>query len=147
MESYETLIRIFQDIRPNVVINCIGIVKQLSDAQDPIKVIPINSILPHRLAQLCSFTDSRLIHISTDCVFSGKRGMYSEEDIPDPIDLYGKSKLLGEIESLKYVITLRTSIIGKEINTENGLLNWFLSQNPQVNRVAPIFGLCQSKTR
>lgn len=132
VENFDNLLNVFQKTMPNVVINCIGLVKQLSEADDPLSAIPINSLLPHRLARLCAITDSRLIHLSTDCVFSGSRGMYVEKDFPDAIDLYGRSKFLGEVD-YPNAITLRTSIIGHELNSSKSLVGWFLSQNQSVN--------------
>jgi len=115
---------------PDVAINCVGIIKQLPEAKDPIKSITINSLFPHVLAQQCGDRGIRLIHLSTDCVFSGKKGDYSETDVPDAFDLYGRSKLLGELDE-PGCLTLRTSIIGRELNSANGLLEWFLSQKGQ----------------
>lgn len=118
--------------RPTVVINCIGIVKQLDAARDVITSLQINALWPHELAQLCALAGARVIHISTDCVFSGRKGMYEESDIPDAEDLYGRSKLLGEINQ-SHALTLRTSIIGREIGSRNGLVEWFIrSPGPSV---------------
>ncbi|HAT9713039.1 TPA: sugar nucleotide-binding protein [Legionella pneumophila subsp. pneumophila] len=128
----DSLIGVFEKIKPNLVINCIGLIKQLAHAKDPLCVLPINSIFPHRLAKLCSLSNARLIHFSTDCVFSGKKGNYTESDSSDADDLYGKSKFIGEVTDLSHVLTLRTSIIGHEINTNYALINWFLSQNQTV---------------
>ena len=114
-------------VHPDVVVNAIGIVKQRAIAQDAVQSISVNSLFPHRLAQLCADAGARLIHFSTDCVFSGGRGRYSEHDIPDPVDLYGRSKLLGEVAS-PGALTIRTSIIGREIEHRTGLLEWFLGQ-------------------
>jgi dTDP-4-dehydrorhamnose reductase len=91
-------------------------------------------MLPHRLAALCKASAARLIHISTDCVFSGREGMYSEEHVADAQDLYGRSKLLGEVNAAQ-AITLRTSLIGPELNSAHGLLGWFLSQQSRVTSV------------
>ncbi len=113
--------------KPHVVINCIGIVKQGSAAKDPYTSIAINSLFPHRLAELCRAIGARLIHISTDCVFSGRKGNYSEEDVPDAEDLYGRTKLLGEVD-YENSLTIRTSMIGRELSGAHGLLEWFLSQ-------------------
>ena len=112
---------------PDVIINCIGIVKQLPEAQDPLKSIAINALFPHQLAQLCREKNIRLIHMSTDCVFSGKKGSYAEDDPSDADDLYGRTKFLGEV---KYpgCMTVRTSIIGRELETSHGLVEWFLGQ-------------------
>jgi dTDP-4-dehydrorhamnose reductase len=132
MENSDCLIELFTSVKPHVVINCIGLVKQLADAGDPLLAIPINSLLPHRLAHLCKLADARFVHISTDCVFSGTRGLYSESDPSDANDLYGRSKYLGEVD-YPNAITIRTSIIGHEIQGAQGLVEWFLAQNEAVN--------------
>lgn len=132
VENYDSLVSIMANIRPNIVINCIGLVKQLPDSADPLQAIPINSMLPHKLAALCSIANARLIHFSTDCVFSGELGGYTERDAPNPTDLYGRSKLLGEVD-YPNAITLRTSIIGHELKGSRSLVSWFLSQSGQVN--------------
>lgn len=119
--------------RPDCVVNCVGIIKQSSLMQDPISVVQVNSLFPHQLAAICADLGIRLIHLSTDCVFSGIRGHYTEEDSPDPMDLYGRSKLLGE-PSGSNVLTLRTSMIGFELGTKHGLLEWFLGQEGGVVR-------------
>jgi dTDP-4-dehydrorhamnose reductase len=131
----DALAALLRDTRPDVVVNCIGVVKQLASANDPLTTIPLNAILPHRLARLCALADARLIHISTDCVFSGSRGNYRETDVPDAEDLYGRSKLLGEVD-YPNAITLRTSIIGPEARSSNGLVAWFLSQKGEVSGYA-----------
>jgi dTDP-4-dehydrorhamnose reductase len=128
----DALVRVFDRHRPGVVINCVGLVKQLDDARNPLSAIPVNSILPHRLAQLCSLADARLIHMSTDCVFAGTKGMYSEHDRPDATDVYGRTKLLGEVE-YAHTVTLRTSIIGHELSGQRSLINWFLAQEEEVS--------------
>ena len=127
VEQPDSLMRVFTSISPDIVINCIGLVKQLSVAKDPLFSIPINSQLPHRLAQICKLVGARLIHISTDCVFSGSKGSYVESDYADAQDLYGRSKFLGEVD-YRHAITLRTSIIGHELQSQYGLVEWFLSQ-------------------
>ncbi len=119
--------RILKEIAPGAVINCVGIVKQVADAHDAVKSIEINSLFPHRLSVLCAANKCRLIHISTDCVFSGAKGNYREEDNPDPVDLYGRSKLLGEVTEGD-ALTIRTSMIGLELSSQHGLLEWFLSR-------------------
>ena len=131
VENTDSLVRLFTLARPDVVINCIGLVKQLAEADDPLAAIPINSLLPHRLARLCDVAQARLIHMSTDCVFAGTRGMYSEHDVPDAQDLYGRSKHLGEVD-YPHAVTLRTSIIGHELSSAHGLVNWFLAQQGAV---------------
>ncbi len=111
---------------PDVVINAIGIIKQLPSAKNTITTLEINSIFPHKLAELAAEKNFRLITISTDCVFNGRKGDYSENDISDAEDLYGKSKNLGEVTG-KNCLTLRTSIIGRELETAHSLVEWFLS--------------------
>ena len=130
VEKNDSLLQAFIRVRPDVVINCVGLIKQLAQAEDSIDAITINSLLPQRLAKLCELSDARLIHISTDCIFSGNKGNYLESDESDAIDLYGKSKYLGELSD-KHTITLRTSIIGHELQSNHGLINWFLSQKKQ----------------
>lgn len=127
VEDQDALVRVFTQVRPDAVINCIGLIKQLADGDDPLLALPINAMLPHRLSRLCGLAGSRLIHVSTDCVFSGSRGGYVEEDVSDALDLYGKSKFLGEVHDA-HTITLRTSIIGHELQSAHGLVEWFLSQ-------------------
>lgn len=131
VESQDSLIKAFGTIQPDVVVNCVGLVKQLVDANDPLLAVPINTLLPHRLAALCKATDARLVHISTDCVFSGTKGGYLESDFPDAYDLYGRSKFLGEVD-YPHAITLRTSIIGKELSGQRSLVGWFLAQEGSV---------------
>lgn len=128
----DSLITAFGQSKPDVVVNCVGLIKQLSSAKDPLSTLPINAMLPHRLAKLCALVGSRLIHISTDCVFSGRKGMYEEQDVSDAEDLYGKSKFIGEIIDQPHAITLRTSIIGHELNSQASLVDWFLSQSGTV---------------
>lgn len=113
--------------RPAVVVNCVGVTKHVPMGNDPIAAYKINSLLPHCLAALCANAQARLIHISTDCVFSGTKGMYIEEDQTDADDIYGQSKASGEV-TYTNSITLRTSIIGHELSTTRSLLAWFLKQ-------------------
>lgn len=124
-ENFGSIVSVLERVRPDVVINCIGVVKQLTSADDPLIALPINSLLPHKLARLCHLAGARLIHFSTDCVFSGRKGNYSESDFADAGDLYGRSKLLGEPDD-EHTLTIRTSIIGRELTTQNGLVEWFL---------------------
>lgn len=135
VENFDSLTGLFAKTRPNVVINCIGLVKQLAEADDPLAAIPINALLPHRLARLCELSGARMVHISTDCVFSGSKGMYTEADNPDAKDLYGRSKYLGEVD-YPHAITLRTSIIGHELSGANSLVGWFLAQRAGVKGFA-----------
>ena len=118
-------------LKPDIVINCIGIIKQLQVAKDPVISITMNALFPNRLARACKDVGSRMIHISTDCVFSGTKGNYLESDIPDATDLYGRTKLLGEVDH-PHCVTLRTSIIGHELKGKHGLIEWFLAQEGKV---------------
>ena len=115
-----------------IIINCAGVVKQNPELKRMISTIEINSLFPHKLNFICEKLNIRLIHISTDCVFSGKNGFYNEEDKSDADDIYGRTKYLGEVNFNK-AVTLRTSFIGKELTTRYGLLNWFLSQKEVIN--------------
>lgn len=127
----DRLMDVMSQFRPNVIINAVGMIKQRSEAKNPLASLEVNSVFPHRLATLASLLGARLIHFSTDCVFSGRRGHYSEHDIPDAEDLYGRSKLLGEVAAPN-CLTLRTSIIGRELDRKRGLLEWFLAQRGSV---------------
>lgn len=129
-EDMDSVMRAFATVRPDVVINCIGIIKQRTAAQDPLLSITINALFPHRLAQICQAAGSRLIQISTDCIFSGRKGNYVENDVADAEDLYGRTKFLGEVSD-NGCLTLRTSLIGRELQTSYGLLEWFLNQQGQ----------------
>lgn len=131
VENQDALARVFADVKAQVVVNCIGLIKQLADADDPLQALPINAMLPHRLARLCELGGARLVHVSTDCVFAGTKGNYRESDPSDATDLYGKSKFLGEV-AYPHTITLRTSIIGHELGSAHGLVGWFLAQEGQV---------------
>ena len=131
VENPDSLARLFATVRPDIVINCIGLVKQLAEAEDPLQAIPINALLPHRLARLCAVAGARFVHVSTDCVFTGAKGMYREEDPADAQDLYGRSKHLGEVD-YPNAVTLRTSIIGHELSSAHGLIGWFLAQQGPV---------------
>jgi dTDP-4-dehydrorhamnose reductase len=130
-EDFESVMLCLTEIKPQVVVNCIGIVKQLPSAQDALKTIAVNALFPHRVARICGGIGARLIQISSDCVFSGTKGIYGEDELPDPNDLYGRTKLLGEV-SYPHCITVRTSMIGHELNETHGLVDWFLSQEKQV---------------
>lgn len=132
VENVDSLTRALVRAKPDLVVNCVGVIKQLQSAKDPLVTIPINALLPHRLAGFCAIGGARLFHVSTDCVFSGRKGDYAETDAPDADDLYGRSKLLGEVD-YPHAVTLRTSIIGHELhNGANGLVGWFLSQSHAV---------------
>lgn len=130
-DNFESIIRTIADIRPDIVINAIGIIKQAPAAQDYLRTIAVNALLPHRIALLCQAAGARLIHISTDCVFSGKDGRYTENHVGDATDLYGRAKLLGEV-TYPHCVTLRTSIIGHELRGKYSLVEWFLNQEGKV---------------
>jgi dTDP-4-dehydrorhamnose reductase len=125
--NFDVVTEVMAKVRPQAVINCIGIIKQLAAAKDPFLSIAVNSLLPHRLHRLCQASGARLIHFSTDCVFSGRTGNYTEDDASDALDLYGRSKFLGETLG-EGALTIRSSIIGRELGTASGLVEWFLSQ-------------------
>jgi dTDP-4-dehydrorhamnose reductase len=124
----DVLVRLFRECRPDVVVNCAGLTKHVPGGSEPLMALTMNALLPHRLAELCSISGVRLIHVSTDCVFSGSKGNYSETDPADAQDVYGKTKHLGEVTT-HGLITLRTSTIGHELETRLGLLEWFLAQS------------------
>ncbi|MBN1877022.1 MAG: SDR family oxidoreductase [Anaerolineae bacterium] len=128
--NLDSIKKVITELRPQVVINCIGIVKQRAEAKFAIPSIQVNALFPHQLADLCEARGTRLIHLSTDCVFSGQRGNYTEDDLPDPVDLYGRTKLLGELDR-PGCLTLRTSIIGWELKHRAGLLEWLATQRGQ----------------
>ncbi len=132
IENHDSLIKLFATIKPDIVVNCIGLIKQLDDANNPMQALSINALLPHRLSVICQATGTRFIHISTDCVFSGSKGNYIESDFADANDLYGRSKFLGEVH-YPNTITLRTSIIGHELSGSKSLVGWFLGQQTTVN--------------
>lgn len=125
--------RVIEQVRPDVVVNCVGIIKSRAEAKDRLLSIWVNSLFPHQLYQTCRQAGARLIHISTDCVFSGAKGNYREEDVSDAEDIYGKTKYLGEVSG-EGALTMRTSLIGRELSKTTGLVEWFLSnRGGQVN--------------
>ena len=126
------VLEVVADYQPQAIVNAAGIVKQRADAQRSIPSIEVNSLFPHRLAVIARAAGARLVHISTDCVFSGDRGGYRETDPPDPIDLYGRSKVLGEVDE-EGCITLRTSMIGLELANRLSLVEWALAQQGQIS--------------
>ena len=126
----DLLLPVMAEFRPEAVLNAVGVIKQRSESKAIISSLEINSLLPHRLALLCRTIGARLIHFSTDCVFSGRKGTYRETDQPDAEDIYGRTKLLGEV-SEPHCLTLRTSMIGPELSRKTGLLEWFLAQRGQ----------------
>lgn len=131
VNDYKVLEKTIYELNPDYVFNCIGLIKQLSQSKLPVSAIEINSLLPHKIAEICTKYNSRLIHFSTDCVFTGDVGGYTESSLPDATDIYGRSKLLGEVGYDNH-LTLRTSIIGHELNSNVSLVDWFLSQDDSV---------------
>jgi len=131
--DFDRLHNVLRDIRPDFIVNCVGIVKQRQESRMAIPSITINSLLPHKLAAFAAGWGGRVIHPSTDCVFDGKRGGYAESDDSSAEDLYGKSKFLGELHC-DNGLTLRTSIIGRELVEHRSLLDWFLMQQGKTVR-------------
>jgi dTDP-4-dehydrorhamnose reductase len=131
VRSIDKLSEVLTDFHPDAVVNAVGIVKQLPEANESIPSLEINALFPHRMALLCKDIRARMIHLSTDCVFSGKKGNYKESDTSDPDDLYGRTKFLGEVTG-KNCLTLRTSMIGLELSRKKNLLEWFLAQKETV---------------
>lgn len=131
--DYPALAAVLEELRPDVTINCVAVIKQRAAAQDAIPSITLNALLPHRLAATCAAWGGRLIHFGTDCVFNGQRGDYTEADNADAEDLYGRTKYLGEVTA-ENALTLRTSIIGRELGTFTSLLEWLLGQNRRTVR-------------
>ncbi len=129
----KALQNVIQTVRPEWVINCVGLIKQDPSASERSLAIQLNALLPHQIAKLCEQYQCRLIQISTDCVFSGKKGNYLENDDSDAEDIYGKTKYLGEIPDKSHVLTFRTSIIGHELDSKRSLLEWFLFQTSKVS--------------
>ena len=124
-EDLDGLVGVMRQAHPDAVVNCIGIVKQRTEAHESVPSIRTNALFPHEVAKLCSLAGSRFVHVSTDCVFSGSRGGYTEADLPDANDLYGRTKLLGEVSDVPGAVTVRTSMVGWEIRQPMGLLEWF----------------------
>lgn len=136
VRSDDQIADVMSDFRPQAVVNAVGVVKQRDAAKESIPSIEINALLPHRLAVLCATNAARLVHLSTDCVFSGDTGHYTEDSTPDAVDLYGRSKLLGEVTQQTHCVTLRTSIIGLELARKTGLIEWYLAQKGAIKGFA-----------
>jgi dTDP-4-dehydrorhamnose reductase len=134
-DNVDALVKVIAEIKPDVVINCVGIIKQLDESKDSLKSISVNALFPHRMATICAAAGSRFIQIGTDCVFDGSKGNYSEDDRSDAYDLYGKTKYLGEVD-YPNCVTLRTSIIGHELKGKRSLVEWFLAQQGEVRGYA-----------
>ena len=120
-------INLLRELRPNIVVNCIGVVKQRAMSEDQTRMVNVNGLFPHHLASAVAEWNGRVVHFSTDCVFSGLKGNYNENDLPDAVDLYGRSKLIGEPHG-SHVLTLRTSMIGPELAHKTSLFEWFLHE-------------------
>lgn len=130
--DFDSLTNIIQSGRYDTVINCIGILNQFAENNHPLAVL-LNSYLPHFVARVANEIGTQVIHMSTDCVFSGARGQYTETDFPDGTTFYDRSKAMGELNDA-YNITLRNSIVGPDINQRGiGLLNWFMQQSGELN--------------
>lgn len=127
IQDISKLTKVIADTKPDIVLNCVGIVKQLKDSSDHMKSIALNALFPHQLAKVCADHNARMIQFSSDCVFDGLKGNYKESDFPNAQDLYGRSKALGEVDYMKNVVTMRTSSIGREVFPHGGLVEWFLS--------------------
>ncbi|BFU42436.1 dTDP-4-dehydrorhamnose reductase family protein [Krasilnikovia sp. MM14-A1004] len=128
--NFKSVRRVIWRTQPDIVVNCIGVIKQDPRVGDSVTTVAVNSLFPHLLARECAERGVRLVHVSTDCVFSGVQGDYSEDSVPDPVDFYGRSKLLGEVPAPALV--LRTSIIGHELRGNRSLIDWFLKASGTV---------------
>lgn len=132
IENWDSIIRTLSIVQPDIVLNCVGLIKQAMSAKDTPAAIYMNAYFPHRLNNLCQAAGAKMIHFSTDCVFSGAKGMYKESDLPDVSDVYGLTKYLGEVIEGN-CLTIRTSIIGHGLETHASLIDWFLSQKGEIN--------------
>ena len=131
IENWNNLIKLFGFIKPDIVLNCVGLIKQIMGDQDNEAAIYMNALFPHRLSALCQASGARMIHFSTDCVFSGRKGNYCESDPSDALDIYGKTKYLGEVKD-NHCLTIRTSIIGHGLESHVSLVDWFLAQKGEI---------------
>lgn len=131
IRNHQSLEEVFADFKPEAVINAIGLIKHRPSTKDVLLNLEVNALFPHRLSLLCKLIGARLVHMSTDCVFDGRKGGYLESDYTNAEDVYGKTKFLGELHEA-HTITLRTSIIGFELNHKQGLMEWVISQKGQV---------------
>lgn len=131
VRNFQHVEKIMKEFTPDAVINATGVTKQLVDKKGPEIAIDINALFPHRLANLCESHASRLILLSSDCIFSGAKGAYTEDDNSDAVDVYGRTKFLGEVDA-DHVVTLRKSTIGLELTGAHGLVEWFLAQTGEI---------------
>jgi len=133
------LLAVLNSVKPDIICNCIGKTTRKINSEDSQSVIYLNSFLPHFISKWSSENNSYFIHFSTDCVFSGKNGPYKPNDFRDSRDLYGLSKILGETNS-KYGLTIRTSIVGREIENQTEFFEWiFSSKNKSVSGYKNVF--------
>jgi dTDP-4-dehydrorhamnose reductase len=131
--EFEILKGVLYAINPDVILNCVGITKRKIETYDLVDVLTINSLFPHQLANWAKINKKRVIHFSTDCVFNGRVGNYTETSLTTAEDVYGRTKALGEI-NYKHTLTIRSSFIGQELFDKTELLEWFLNQNgKQIN--------------
>jgi dTDP-4-dehydrorhamnose reductase len=137
--SSDSAYALVEQVHPHLVLNAVGIVKQRAAAKAAIPSIVVNSLWPHFLADACEAHGARMVHLSTDCVFIGTRGRYVESDVPDAFDLYGRSKLLGEVTARDNVVTLRTSMVGWQLGEPTGLVAWFAA-----HRSEPVKGFAKA---
>ena len=128
--DFEATVAVLNEIDPDVVLNCAGITKRRPEVNDPVLAITVNSLFPHRLAHWCKASDARMIHFSTDCVFDGAQGDYTEGSVTTARDAYGQTKALGETR-YDHCLTIRSSFIGQELAVHSELLDWFLAQRGQ----------------
>jgi dTDP-4-dehydrorhamnose reductase len=131
VRNTQAVLGVLSEVRPDAVVNAVGVVKQRPSAGEAIPSLEVNALFPHRLAQMCKLGGARVVQLSTDCVFSGSKGNYTETDVPDANDLYGRSKLLGEVNE-PHCLTLRTSIIGLELSRGKSLIEWWLAQRERI---------------
>lgn len=128
VSNFERVLSILDTINPDVVLNCVGITKRRPEVKDPLCAINVNSMFPHRLANWAGEHGKRIIHFSTDCVFDGSIGDYTEESPTTGPDAYGQTKALGEIR-YDHTLTIRSSFIGRELDVFSELLEWFIGQD------------------
>tara|TARA_B100000989_G_C19515946_1_gene461651 strand:- start:1430 stop:2311 length:882 start_codon:yes stop_codon:yes gene_type:complete len=131
LRRLDTLRDVIISYKPDCIVNCSGVTKQICNEFNQEDVFTLNALLPHKLAGLCDNFGTRLIQLSTDCIYSGKKGNYNESDISDAEDLYGKSKYQGELNKTNS-LTLRKSSIGLELGNKHGLVEWFLNQKGSI---------------
>jgi len=130
-QDFDAVSRVLEQVKPQVVINAARLTKKRVDEANPLPAIAVNALFPHRLHCLCEASGVRLVQLSTDCVFSGRTGNYSEKDLPDAEDLYGRSEALGELTD-GAALTLRASCVGHELGEPHGLVEWFMAQKGSV---------------